>query len=147
MSNQKSQNDRVRDFGLYELQPSLPGLLAEVVQFFEKHRIEKPLAFKPVEGSRGWMAEIHLTWSDLSRILDGFPIAASWRLDQVEGVETLVVHVELRSGRISSMISKDHIDARMTDKGLLLHLDQGRAIRSRSGSGRVSVQTTTGMKS
>lgn len=146
MSNANNSIDQVRDFGLYELQSSLPGLLSEVVRFFEKHQIDKPLAFRPVEGARGWMAEIDLSWSDLCRILDGFPIAAGWRIEQMEGIDTLIVELELRCGRIRSMISKEHIDARMTENGLLLHLDQGRVIRSHSGAGRLSIQTTTSPK-
>jgi hypothetical protein len=147
MSSEKSSTERVREFGLYELQPTLPGLLAETVRFFQQHRIEKPLAFAPVEGSRGWMAEIDLTWADICRILEEFPIAASWRLETLDGIETLVVEIELRSGRLRAMISKEHIDARMTGNGLLMHLDQGRVVRSGSGSRRVNVQTTTGLKS
>jgi hypothetical protein len=146
MSSEKSPTERVREFGLYELQPTLPGLLAETVRFFGQHRIEKPLAFTPVEGSRGWMAEIDLTWADLCQILEEFPIAASWRLEDIEGSETLVVEIELRSGRLRSMISKEHIDARMTGNGLLMHLEKGRVIRSGAGSRRVNVHTTTGNK-
>jgi hypothetical protein len=146
MNSEKSPTERVREFGLYELQSSLPGLLAEVVRFFGQHRINKPLAFTPVEGSRGWRAEIDLSWADLCRILEEFPIAASWKLEKVEGIETMVVDIELRCGRLRSMISKEHMDARMTSKGLLLHLDPGRSLRSSSGSRSMSVQTTTGIK-
>ena len=39
MTNEKSMSERIRDFGLYDLQSTLPGLLSEVVSFFEKHQI------------------------------------------------------------------------------------------------------------
>ena len=146
MTTEKSPSVRIREFGLYELQPTLPGLLAETVRFFNQHHIDKPLAFTPVQGPRGWTAEIELTWADLCRVLEDFPIAASWSLESIEGIETLVVDIELRSGRLRSMISKEHIDAKMTSSGLLMHLDSGRIVRSSSGSRRVSVQTTTGLK-
>ena len=146
MSSEPSTQNRVREFGLYNLQSTLPGLLAEVVTFFKTHQIEKPLSFTPVQGPRGWMAEIELTWADLCRVLQDFPIAASWQLASVDGTEVLVVDIELRSGRLRSMISKDSVDARMTSEGLIMNLEPGRVIHNSAGSRQVSVQTTTGFK-
>ena len=108
-------------------------------------KLKKPLAFHPVEGARGWMAEIDLSWSDLS-YFGRIPIAASWRIEQIDGIDTLIVELgtSMRSPPLHDL--KEHIDARMTENGLLLHLDQGRVIRSRSGSGRLNIQTTTSPK-
>jgi hypothetical protein len=80
------------------------------------------------------------------RDLEDFPIAASWRLESIDDIETLMVDIELRSGRLRSMISKEAVDARMTSDGLLMNIDSERVIRSTSGARHMNVQITAGIK-
>jgi len=87
--------DRMRAVGLFDLNDSFPALLAACAEFFERHNIAEPVAFRPHHHeSRGWQAEIELDWSTFCRVLDGYPLGADL---SVEG-QQLVARATLRAG-------------------------------------------------
>lgn len=109
--------ERLRAIGLFDLQPTLAGLLEATVVFLRTHRIDAPEHFEPQQDAqRGWKAHIELTWDDFCRVLRDYPLDVRWKATD-EGV--VEVQADLRAGLLSAR-SAGGLTARVENGALTL---------------------------
>jgi hypothetical protein len=112
-----SPAERMRAAGLFDLQPTLPGLLAEVARFLERHRIEAPVSFTwSRDPSRGWTADLQLDPSDLLRVFVDWPMPVQLSVDG----EALVLRTEARAAHLSARLPLGATTGEITAQGLVL---------------------------
>jgi hypothetical protein len=130
----------MRAVGLFDLQPTLAGLLAEVSSFLARNRIDDPVAITWArDPSRGWTADIELDVSDMTRVFVDWPVPVSLAAEPSEGgAGVLVLRTEARCARISARLSLGAAHAVLTAGGVALK--PGAPLPAAGGAPRVRTE-------
>lgn len=134
MSDPRPAHERIRAVGLFDLQPTLAGLLKAVAAFCEQHRVEPTAFAQRHDAARGWQADIDVSTSDFFRIFADYPVPA-----QMEPAGTdLLLHADLRAGRVHTRLPLTGLYAQVLSDGLVLRTG-GPAETPAPGRSRVEI--------
>lgn len=120
MSSAHDAAARIRAIGLFDLQPTLPGLLGAIAAFCETHAIRAPRDVRWTEDrSRGFLAQLELEPADFFRVAAGYPMPVRLTLT---AAGQLQLETDLRAGVLRTTVAHDALEGHVTPEGLLFRM-------------------------
>lgn len=121
MSTPKTDAERMRAVGLFDLHGDLTGMLRAVADFFEQHGIDRPLSLaQHFDTQRGWVADIELTPTQFLAVLADYPMPVSLEPAAGEDGTVLAMTCPLRAATLRATLPLTSAAAHVTAAGLLL---------------------------
>jgi hypothetical protein len=119
MSDPQAIAEKLKSIGLFDLQPTLPGLLKAIAEYLERHRVSQPedVSWRH-DSSRGWQARIRLSPTDFLAVMAQHVMPV--RLKPFGDGASVELETDLRAGVISAVVALDQLEGTMTPQGLLL---------------------------
>lgn len=119
MTNPQTIAEKLRNIGLFDLQPTLPGLLEAVADYFKRHAVTQPEDFTwRHDPSRGWVARIRLSPADFLRVMAEHVMPV--RLKPGADGASIELETDLRAGVVCAVVPLDQLEGTMTPDGLLV---------------------------
>lgn len=119
MSNPSAIAEKLRNMGLFDLQPTLPGLLEAIADYLKRHSVTQPqdVSWRHDAG-RGWVARIRLSPADFLRVMAEHVMPV--RLKPGADGASVELETDLRAGVICTNLPLDQVEGTMTADGLLV---------------------------